>query len=100
MTYDRLVIRLAKMTGLHTEVVRRVLFFFPEALMEMKDGGEVRTPLGVFKKGKRKARPILLPDGKTPAVVAGQTVVKLRSGQRLIALDATPTPPDPKPPAD
>lgn len=87
MTYDALVTRLAHQTGLHSDVVKKVLFHLPDVLRELTLGGAVRTPLGVFRMTQRKARPITLPDGATLAVVTERTVVKLKSGARLTAED-------------
>lgn len=83
MTYDELVTRLAHRTGLHSEVVKKVLVYLPDVLRDLPMGDNVRTPLGVFRMTKRKTRPITLPDGTTQALVQGMTVVKLRPGSRL-----------------
>jgi len=73
----------AKRTGLHTEVVRRVLFHLPDSLIQMDVGDVVRTPLGVFRMTQTEQRKILLPDQESIANVPSKTTVKLRSGSRL-----------------
>lgn len=83
MSYDELVTLLARRTGLHSDVVKRVLVYLPEVLQELPPGDDVRTPLGVFRKSQRKARDILLPDGVTRAKVAGQTLIRLRPGSKM-----------------
>lgn len=87
MTYDELVIRLAHQTNLHSDLVRKVLYRLPDVLMELPVGDDVRTPLGVFRMAERKERPIILPDGETPAVVSRRVTVKLRAGARLQVQD-------------
>lgn len=82
MTYDDFVADMAKRTGLQGEDVRKVLFHLPDALLQMPTGESVRTPLGVFRKDRTKARPIRLPDGEA-AVVPNKVAVRLRSGTRL-----------------
>jgi nucleoid DNA-binding protein len=83
MSYDELVTLLAHRTGLHSDAVKRVMVHLPEALQELPPGGDVRTPLGVFRKVQRRSRDILLPDGTTRAKVTGQTLVKLRPGSKM-----------------
>lgn len=83
MTYKELVVRLARQTGLHSDVVKRVLVRLPEVLMDLPDGDEVRTPLGVFRMTRRKSRPIKCPDGTTQAIVPEVVVVKLKPGVNL-----------------
>lgn len=83
MTYDELVTRLAHRTGLHSDVVKKVFAYLPEALMELPVGEDVRTPLGVFRKTQRNGRVITLPDGATTAEVAPKAIVRLRPGAKL-----------------
>ena len=83
MTYDQLIADVAERTGLHTEVVRRVLFHLPDSLIQMDVGDVVRTPLGVFRMTQTEQRKILLPDQESIANVPSKTTVKLRSGSRL-----------------
>lgn len=87
MTYDELVTRLAHQTGLHSDVVKKVLYRLPDVLRELPVGADVRTPLGVFRMNERHERPITLPDGTTKAVVSKRAAVKLRAGARLKAAD-------------
>lgn len=83
MTYDALVARLAQRTGLHSDVVKKVLWYFPDVLGELAVGGLVLTPLGAFRMTERQPRTTLLPDGKTVVAVSHQRIVKLRPGARL-----------------
>lgn len=83
MTYDDLVTRLARLSGLHSDVVKKVLIYLPDVLRQLPLDDDVRTPLGVFRKIKRKSRRITLPDGTTQSVVTEQTQVKLRPGSKL-----------------
>lgn len=84
MTYDDLVADMARRSGLHSEVVKRVLVHLPEALQDLEIGDAVRTPLGVFRKVRRDPRTVMLPDGKTSAEVSELTVVKLKPGAKMI----------------
>ena len=90
MTYDDLIIVLTRETGLHSEVVKNVLAHLPEALMTLSLTDTVRTPLGVFRAGHRKARNIQLPNG-TISTVIPRKVVKLTSGTRLQSKDQAKT---------
>jgi len=83
MNYTQLLADAAKRSGLHTEVVRRVLFHLPDSLVQMDIGDSIRTPLGVFRMTESKSRAITLPDGETEATVPAKVIVKLRSGPRL-----------------
>ena len=83
MTYDQLIADVARRTGLHTEVVRRVLFHLPDTLLQLDVGEVVRTPLGVFRMTQTKEREILLPNQESTANVPSKVTVKLRSGSRL-----------------
>jgi len=83
MNYEDLITDVAKRTGLHTEVVRKVFFHLPDSLARMGEGDTVRTPLGMFRVVQSKARVILLPDQESTAAVPARAVVKLKSGPRL-----------------
>ena len=83
MNYEQLLAEVAKESGLNSEVVRRVLFHVPDALLRLPVGDTVRTPLGVFRMTQTQGRTVMLPDGKTPATVPPKTVVKLRPSARL-----------------
>ena len=83
MNYKKLVADVAQRAGLHTEIVSRVLYYLPDALLHLEVGDGVRTPLGVFRMRHTPERPITLPDQKSQAIVAEKTIVKLRSGSRL-----------------
>ena len=83
MSYDELITRLAIRSGVHSELVRKVLVHLPDTLLDLGIGDKVYTPLGVFRKIVRKARPIVLPDGKTEALVGRKVLVRLKPGTRL-----------------
>ena len=83
MTYDDLVTQIALATGLHSDVVKKVLYYFPEVLQGLSVDESVRTPLGVFRMTKRDARPIKLPNGTSHAVVQEKVVVRLKSGAQM-----------------
>lgn len=82
MTYKELVTRLARQTGLHSSVIRKVLIRLPDVLLDLQPGDAVRTPLGAFHMFKRDSRPNMLPDG-TPARISEMLIVKLKPGARL-----------------
>ena len=84
MTYDDLVADLARWSGLHSDVVKRVLIWLPDVLQDLQVGDSVRTPLGVFRKTRREPRTVILPDGITPAQVTELMTVKLKPGSKLI----------------
>lgn len=88
MTYDVLVSKIARLSGLHTDVIKRVLYYMPNALMTLQQNAMVQTPLGTFRMYPRKARSILLPDGETKSVVPGMKVIRFKASSRLIQLDA------------
>jgi len=83
MNYAKLVADVAVRARLTDEVVREVLFFLPDALLQLDVGDNVRTPLGVFRMAEGKERQITLPDGVTQATVPAKVQVKLRPGTRL-----------------
>ena len=83
MHYDALITDVAARTGLHSEVVRRVLYHFPDSLVQLKPNDVVRTPLGAFRMTNSKQRTITLPDRESTAVVPAKSVVKLRPGGRM-----------------
>jgi len=83
MNYKALIIDVAARSGLHTDIVLRVLYHLPDALTQMEIGDDVRTPLGVFRMTHSPERPIILPDQSSTAVVASKTLVKLKPGGRL-----------------
>ena len=83
MNYKDLVADVAQRSGLRTDVVGKVLFHLPDALIQMEVGHAVRTPLGVFRTTYTPERPVTLPDQKSTAIVPARTLVRLRSGSRL-----------------
>lgn len=84
MRYDDFVGRLADLSNQSEEAVREVLFYMPEVLTQLKEGENLRTPLGSFRVKQREARAAIVPPRGTVAFpVVGEMAVKLRSGTRL-----------------
>ena len=83
MSYDELVTRIAANSGLTHERIKAVLEHLPEALMFLRRGEKVRTPLGIFEMVVTQQREVMLPDGQRTAQAQSKLGVKLRPGQRL-----------------
>lgn len=83
MTYNDLVEDLAIQASQSRRAIREVLEALPVCLMQMEDGDDVRTPLGVFRKVHSPARDITLPDGETKSRVPEKRVVRLKPGKGL-----------------
>lgn len=83
MSYDDLVADIAARAGLSTDIVKKVLFHLPDALLQLGLGNSVRTPLGIFRMMKHKGRKVMLPDQVREATVPDRVVVKLRPGSRI-----------------
>ena len=80
--YSELVSRLAAVTGVDEEDVRKVLGSFPNVLMECEEGEQSRTPLGVFTIMLRKEKKVRTPDGVWSAAPE-RIQAKLKPGKRL-----------------
>lgn len=83
MKYDELVKDIAESTGQTQAAVRAVLFAFPDALIQLDPGEEVRTPLGVFRMTIRQRRAVTLPDQRTMAEIPEAWIAKLKPGIKL-----------------
>ena len=83
MTYEKLVEYVAKQAVLPQETVRAVLQALPDALILLKEGEQVRTPMGVFRNVKRAARNVRPPAGGKPVAIPPELVIKLRAGNKL-----------------
>lgn len=83
MSYEDLVAQVAARSGLTHERVRAVLDTLPEALMLLREGERIRTPLGIFTMVRTKNREIMLPDGQRKAPSKSKLVVKLRPGTQM-----------------
>lgn len=84
MTYRQLVAQVSEATGQSPEAIRNVLFAAADALVRMKPGEMVRTPLGVFRMMIRRSRNVIPPTGDGRAVrIPAEMVVKLRAGTKL-----------------
>ena len=82
MTYNDLIEHLAKTTGCDVSTIRSVLKALPEALMEMAEEDQVRTPLGVFSMKKKNAKKIRV-FGEGWTTIPEETSVRLKSGKSL-----------------
>ena len=83
MRYDDLVGRIVEQTGQDPETVKAVLFTLPDALLDLREGDHVRTPMGVFRRTRRKPRTVKIPSTQEAALVPEELVVRLRPGNRL-----------------
>jgi len=83
MKYVELAEILAELSGKTPEDVKDVLFALPAALGTLREGEDVKTPLGVFRAFRRAGRKVPMPDGSKMATVESQVVVKLKPGVRL-----------------
>ena len=83
MKYKELVRRVSETTGYPAEVVRNVLFAVPDVLVTLEEEEKARTPLGVFRMTKRKARTVTPPKGGAPVEIPAEFVVKMKAGGRM-----------------
>jgi nucleoid DNA-binding protein len=83
MTYKMLVNTVAVQSGHPTELVRDVLLALPNVLLGLKEGEQVRTPLGVFRMVLRNAREVVSPRGGQRMTIEHGLVCKLKAGVRL-----------------
>jgi len=83
MRYEELVGRIAEQTGQDPETVKAVLFTLPDALLDLEEGGHVRTPMGVFRRIRRKPRTVKIPATQQDALVPEELIVRLKPGNRL-----------------
>ena len=83
MTYAKLIAAVAAQTGKSPELVREILFVLPDALLRLKEGDQVRTPLGVFVASPRKERHVKMIKSEKFYKIPAGTVVRLKPGSRL-----------------
>jgi nucleoid DNA-binding protein len=84
MTYKDLVTELGKRTGFSDYIIKDILFALPDALLALRAGDQVRTPLGVFRMMTRRGRFVTPPfPGSRAVAVPPERVIKLRPGIRL-----------------
>lgn len=82
MLYGTLLSRLAAITGLSEEDVRKVLSSLPDVVMECAEGEQVQTPLGAFKIVRRRRKRIRGLDGSW--VYAPERLqARIRPGKKL-----------------
>jgi len=85
MKYEDLVQRISCYSGITEENIRAVLFSLPDALISLEEGDFVRTPLGVFRTHRTKAR-VVVPPKRGPedgVFVPSVLKIRLKSGVRL-----------------
>ncbi len=82
MKYDQLVRRISQLSGLASEIIKKVLSEVPEALSHLEDNEKIRTPLGTFVAWPKAEKQIKLPTGKATTRKA-ETVIRLRPGKAL-----------------
>lgn len=68
--------------GVSDEDVRKVLFKFPDVIMECEEGEQVRTYLGVFRIVRRKEKRVKDPQGRW-TVSKERLHARIRPGKRL-----------------
>ena len=83
MRYGELIQRITRLSGVPDEDVRAVLYHMPDALLALLDGSFVRTPLGVFRTRKSRARLVVPPNGTQKVAIPESTVIRLKGGVRL-----------------
>lgn len=82
MRYAKLLERVAELAGVDAEVVRRVLHVLPDAIMELDEGDNVRTQLGVFRLLRERPRRTKDPQGRW-TWSRERLVARIRPGERL-----------------
>jgi hypothetical protein len=85
--------------GVSEEDVRKVLYHFPDVIMECEEGEQVKTYLGVIKMVRRKRKRVKDPQGRW-TFSPERLQARLRPGKRLQKLleDGPSGPTDPGPP--
>ena len=68
--------------GVDGAAVKRVLHVFPDAVMECEEGGQVRTPFGVFRIVRRRRKRVRCPSGLWTHA-AERIQARIRPGKRL-----------------
>ncbi len=86
MTYKELLTDMGARTGLHTEMIHKVLYHLPDSLLLLEIGETVKTTLGWFHMTESKGRVVILPDGKSTSNLLPKVVVRLKPGPRLKVL--------------
>ena len=82
MLYAKLVARIAEITGVSEEDVRKVLQAFPDVIMECEEGEQVKTYLGVFRIVRRKKKRVKDPQGRW-TFSPERLHARIRPGKRL-----------------
>jgi len=82
MLYAKLVVRIAEVTGVPEEEVRRVLSAFPDVIMEGEEGEQTKTPLGTFRLVRRKRKRVKDPQGRWTCSKE-RLDARIRPGKRL-----------------
>tara|TARA_B100000212_G_scaffold254815_1_gene195313 strand:+ start:607 stop:867 length:261 start_codon:yes stop_codon:yes gene_type:complete len=82
MKYDDLCKLIVQRSDCSFEQVKAVLSALPEALAELDENEQVRTPLGTFAAWPKEAKTIFLPTGEK-VNRKSEVVVRLRPGKAL-----------------
>ena len=82
MKYDELCKLIEKEAGCSFETVKTVLGALPQALSQLEENEQVRTPCGTFAAWPKEAKEILLPTGER-VNRKSEVVVRLRPGKAL-----------------
>lgn len=82
MKYDELCKLMEERSGVSFDAVKAVLSSLPEALSQLEEKEQVRTPLGTFAAWPKESKEILLPTGEKVNRKA-EVVVRLRPGKAL-----------------
>ena len=82
MKYDELCKLIVQRSDCSFEQVKAVLSALPEALAELDENEQVRTPLGTFAAWPKDAKAIFLPTGEK-VNRKSEVVVRLRPGKAL-----------------
>jgi nucleoid DNA-binding protein len=82
MTYNDLIEHLVKATGNDAETIRSIIKALPDALMQMEEADQVRTPLGVFSMKKKNPKKIRVFGGGW-TTIPEETSVRLKPGKSL-----------------
>jgi len=81
--YDEFLFRLANVSGVSVESIREVLYYLPDVLVSMREGEITKTPLGVFRAVRKRARLVVPPKQTKHFPVKEEIVIKIRPGLRL-----------------
>lgn len=86
MRYAEFLNKIYEETEVDIKTLRKIFKSIPNILWELEENENVRTPLGAFKKARKKGKRSVLPNGReVPA--RSKTVIQLKEGTNLIRKD-------------